>query len=180
MGRQWNHGMLSHKQEAINSTPLPLKARDHDGRGGRTFVGTRDSGQLEWRCFPGTAEPIHTWIHSNCNWQSQTRQNPSMDGTGDREVSPVSKKMLRLMANRKGRVKFLQLLEATHIPVDGPMSMHTLTAPSALSGFYFILSTWSWEVKVMRWRIEEEIERWRGLAKTHYIHILNSQATVDT
>ena len=62
-----------------------------------------------------------------------------MDGTEDREVSPLSEKMLQLMANR--RAIFLQLLEATHIPVDGPMSMHTLTEPSALSGFYFILST---------------------------------------
>lgn len=178
--RQWNLRMLSHKQEANNSTSLPLRARDHDGRGGRTFVGARDSGQLEWRCFPGTAEPLHTWIHSSHNWQSQARQNPSTDGTKDREVSPLSEKMLQLMANRRGTVIFLQLLEATHIPVDSPMSMHTLTAPSALSEFYFIVSTWSWEVKVMRWRIEEEIEKRRGLAKTHYIHICNSQTTIDT
>lgn len=176
--RQWDLGMLSHKQEAINGTSLPLKARDHDGRGGRTFVGARDSGQLEWRCFPGTAEPLHTWIHSSHNWQCQARKKPGMDGTGDRGVSPLSEKMLQLMANR--RVIFLQLLEATHIPVDGPKSMHTLTAPSALSGFYFILSTWSWEIKVMRWRIEEEIERRRGLAKTPYIHRCNSQTTIDT
>lgn len=61
-----------------------------------------------------------------------------MDGREGPTVSPLFEKLLELMADRRGGAIFFSSREATHVPVDGPISMHTLTALSDLSGVFLL------------------------------------------